>query len=63
MNTLPSTGSTKNGMMNMSVSQQTRKFLAEVTWYLLNYPAIKRKADEIAKRISDLENKKTQRKD
>jgi hypothetical protein len=41
----------------MSVSEQTREFLAEATWYFLNYPAIKAKAERIAQEIADLETK------
>jgi len=44
-------------MTTKHISEESREWMAEATWYLVNFPAIKARAERIRKQIGDLERK------
>lgn len=48
--------------MKREISAELKEDLAEITWFLVNYPSIKQRAERIEKRIVELDARPTKKK-
>jgi hypothetical protein len=47
----------RKGVVNMSVSNETMEFLAEISWYYCEYqPALKQRVERVEKLIAEVES-------